>query len=68
MKCSFCDEEIKDVAIILDLQVNARRLKEDETWEKIPNMDFMTHEEVCQACFAKFSDTLVVNLNKKKDK
>lgn len=58
MKCSFCDKEIEDIIVNVDLNVSVRRKREDTTWENIPNMNLKTSEEVCEECFNKFADTI----------
>ena len=58
MKCSFCDKEIEDIIVNVDLNVSVRRKREDTTWENIPNMNIRATEEICEECFDKFADTI----------
>jgi hypothetical protein len=67
-KCTFCNKELDDLKIMIQLNINVDRKRVDKTWEHVPNMNIVTKETLCQSCFDKFSITLnqeMVNLKNK---
>lgn len=56
--CSRCKKEIKDLKINITMRVETERLKNNSVWEKIPNLDNISHEVLCEECFNKFADVM----------
>lgn len=68
MNCTFCEKECDNIRVSVSLFLESERLREDDTWEKIPNMDLHTREFLCEECFSNFSEILSKEMNKKVSK
>jgi hypothetical protein len=66
MKCTFCGKEIDNILVLVTLGLTSKRKRDDLTWERIPNMDISTSEELCEDCFNSFSENLSREMKKER--
>lgn len=64
-KCTFCGKEFDNIRVSVSLFLESERLREDETWENIPNMNIHTREFLCEECFSKFSEIIPRKMEEK---
>ncbi len=62
--CTRCRKPLTEFRVDINFHMRVDRLKEDSSWEYIPNMDNESREVVCVDCFNEFTD-LMSTLNKK---
>jgi len=66
MNCSSCGKKLDKIKIEIALSFKVDRLKEDSTWENIPNSIANPKEILCEECFDSFVDVINERFNKGK--
>jgi len=65
-KCTFCGKQFNNIKVEVNFNINSQRIRTDDTWEHIPNMDITTTEILCSECFDAFTEGLNAEMLKRK--
>ncbi|MCF7870398.1 MAG: hypothetical protein K9M01_04705 [Candidatus Omnitrophica bacterium] len=68
MKCTFCGKEMDEFQVGVTLNIKTSRLRNDDTWEEVPNMSLSSKEVLCSDCFSEFAEVLNEQVLKAKNK
>lgn len=63
IKCSWCGKEIEDLIIKTILSIKIYRKTYEDVVETIENGESSFYENLCPACFEKFSKVIQENMN-----
>ena len=64
--CTFCGDELNELMVETNFSLKTHRLKEDDVWENIPNLNLTTREVLCENCFQGFIKVLNDEMVKRK--
>jgi len=56
--CTRCGKVFTEFKIDINFNIRVDSLKDDNTWEYIPNLDNESREILCNECFDKFSELM----------
>lgn len=65
--CTFCDKKFDNFQIEIEFTIRTKRLTEQETWEKIGNLNLTTKEILCEDCYNKFMNSFQKSLEEQKN-
>lgn len=58
LECTRCKKKLTEFKINIEFHICVNRMRPDEKWEYIPNLDELSREVVCVDCFNEFSELM----------
>ena len=56
--CTRCGKRFTDLKIEISQMVETNRLKDNNVWEKLPNLNVVSKEILCKECFDLYADNM----------